>query len=198
MSKLKYCLFVGLGAVLVMIEEKLSFLSKLGVLGGAWLVSGGFKTVRIVCCTLPRDLTAVWKLIRLVFHTKRAERLNLTVPKVFSKTAQKFPNRVFFYFQDQEWTFQQVENSSNQIARAFLKEGFVKGDTVAVFMENRPEFVCTWLGLAKIGAIPALINYNLRQDPLMHSITVTKCKAVVYGSELSGAVAGTTAQWQQD
>jgi len=189
MSKLKYCIFVGLGAALVMIEDKLSFLSKLGVLGGAWLISGGFQTLRIVCSTLPRDLTAVWKLVRLGFHIKKAEKENLTVPKMFSKTVQKYPDRVLFYFHDQEWTFQQVENSSNQIAHTFLKEGFEKGDTVAVFMENRPEFVCTWLGLSKIGVIPALINYNLRQDPLLHTIQVTKCKGVIYGAELAGAVA---------
>jgi len=189
MINLKYCTFVGLGAVLVMMEDRISFLSKLGLLGGAWLISGGFQTVKIVCCTLPRDLTAVSKLVRLVFHIKKSEKVNLTVPKMFFKTVQKFPNRVLFYFQDQTWTFQQVEELSNQIAHFFLKEGFERGDTVAVFMENRPEFVCTWLGLAKIGVIPALINYNLRQEPLFHTIQVAKCKAVIYGSELSQSVA---------
>ena len=38
-----------------------------------------------------------------------------------------------------------------RVANFFLSEGFVKGDSVAVFMANRPEFVCVWLGLAKIG-----------------------------------------------
>jgi len=185
MSKLKYCMFIGLGAVLIMIENKLSFLT---ILFCAWVFSGGFDTLRIVCSTLPRDLIAVSKLVRLVFHTKVAERKNLTVPKMFSTTAQKYPDKVLFYFHDEEWTFQQVENWSNKIAHTFLKEGFVKGDTVAVFMQNRPEFVCTWLGLSKIGVIPALINYNLRQDPLFHSIQVTKCKAVIYGADLAEAV----------
>jgi len=189
MINLRYCAFVGLGAALVMMEDKLSFLSKLGILGGAWVISGGYHTVKVVCCTLPRDLTAVWKLVRLVFHTKRAEKMNLTVPKMFFKTVQKYPDRVLFFYQDQKWTFQQVEERSNQIAHFFLSEGFEKGDTVAVFMENRPEFVCTWLGLAKIGVIPALINYNLRAEPLFHTIQVAKCKAVIYGAELAQPVA---------
>ena len=45
------------------------------------------------------------------------------------------------------------------MANFFLSEGFVKGDKVAVFMANRPEFVCVWLGLSKIGRyadLPAL------------------------------------------
>lgn len=52
-------------------------------------------------------------------------------------------------------------------------------------MENRPEYVCTWLGLSKVGIVTALINSNLRQGPLLHSITVAKSSAIIFGSELS-------------
>jgi len=51
-----------------------------------------------------------------------------------------------------------------RVANFFLAEGFVKGDSVAVFMANRPEFVCVWLGLAKIGTLIDLKssgNHNL-------------------------------------
>ena len=130
MLNLRYCVFVGLGAALVMMEDRLSFLSKLGILGGAWVISGGYHTVKVVCCTLPRDLTAVWKLVRLVLHTKRAEKMNLTVPKMFFKTVQKYPDRVLFFYQDQKWTFLQVEELSNQIAHFFLNEGFEKGEGI--------------------------------------------------------------------
>jgi hypothetical protein len=36
------------------------------------------------------------------------------------------------------------------------------------------------------GVVPALVNYNLRSDPLLHSITVAKCKAIIFSSELAG------------
>ena len=166
-------------------QLRLSWLHKLAVLGCGWLVTGGWETLYIVIRTLPRDLAAVYKMIQLVGGTKWAEYKNLTVPKIFSATAARCPNKVLFYYGDQEWTFQQVEDYSNRVGHFFLQEGYVKGDTVAVFMTNRPEFVCTWLGLAKIGVVPALINYNLRAESLHHSISVTSCKAVVYSSELA-------------
>ena len=68
------------------------------------------------------------------------------------RTVKKFPDKVMFYFQDEEWTFRRVEEYSNQvpgtgswicltpcpqIAHYFLTQGLSKGDTVAVFMENR-------------------------------------------------------------
>lgn len=55
-------------------------------------------------------------------------------------------------------------------------------------MENRPEFVCTWLGLSKIGVVVPLINTNLRQTALLHSITVANCNALIFGEALLPAI----------
>ena len=187
----RYSALLGLGVALSCCQEKLqlNWLSRLGVVGCGWLLSGGWETVYIIIKTLPRDLKAVCKMIQLVVGTKLAEYRNLTVPKMFSETVSRCPDKVLFYYQDSEWTFQQVEDYSNRVARLFLQEGFSKGETVGVFMENRPEFVCTWLGLAKIGVVPALINYNQRAESLHHSISVAGARALVYSSALARPVA---------
>ncbi len=49
---------------------------------------------------------------------------------------------------------------------------------------SRPEYIGVWLGLAKIGVIPALINFNLRQQALIHTIKVADCKGAIYGLEV--------------
>lgn len=59
------------------------------------------------------------------------------------------------------------------------------GDVVALFMENRSQYVGLWLGMAKIGVEAALINFNLRMEALVHCFTISNAKAVVYGSELN-------------
>ena len=55
-------------------------------------------------------------------------------------------------------------------------------------MENRPEYVATWLGLAKIGVIPALINHNQKAQALVHAIQVATSKALIYGSEFESGL----------
>ena len=57
---------------------------------------------------------------------------------------------------------------------------------VSIFF--RPEFVVTWLGLAKIGVIPAFINYNLKKEALLHTINVADCRAIIYGFELENGM----------
>ena len=82
----------------------------------------------------------------------------------------------------------QVEDYSNRIANFYMNKGYKKGDSVALFINNRPEQIITWLGLSKIGVIPALINTNLRKDSLIHTIKVAACKAVIFGQELEDGI----------
>lgn len=42
-----------------------------------------------------------------------------------------------------------------------------------------------FLGLAKIGVVTALINFNLREDALLHCIESADAKAVIFGTELT-------------
>jgi solute carrier family 27 (fatty acid transporter), member 1/4 len=78
-----------------------------------------------------------------------------------------------------------MDNYSNKIANLFQnKYNLIKGDCLALFMENKPEYVGIWLGLSKIGVITALINTNLTKEPLLHSINVANSKVVIYSKEL--------------
>ena len=71
------------------------------------------------------------------------------------------------------------------MANNFINGGFQAGDTVALLLDNRPEYVAIWLGLAKAGIITALINHNLRGSPLSHSINIVGSKAVIFGAEFT-------------
>lgn len=74
---------------------------------------------------------------------------------------------------------------SNRIANLFAnKFNLRKGDCVAILMENRPEYIGIWIGLAKIGVISALINTNLKNQQLMHTFENAKPKFVIYSAEL--------------
>lgn len=84
---------------------------------------------------------------------------------------------------DRVWTFREVNEYSNRIANVFHAHGYKRGDTVGLLLENRPEYVATWLGLSKLGVIVPLINNNLRMDSLLHSITVANCNALIFGED---------------
>lgn len=67
------------------------------------------------------------------------------------------------------------------VANWALQEGIKQGDVVGLIMDNRPEFVITWLGICKIGGVTALINTNLVGDPLLHSMKISTASRFVVG-----------------
>ena len=110
----------------------------------------------------------------------------VTVADIFRKTLSKHPRKAAFIFEQQTWTFQDLEDYSNRIANYFKSQGYKKGDVVALFLESCPEFVCLWLGLSKLGVISALINTNLRLDSLWHCISAADVRTIIFGTDLSG------------
>ncbi|KAI0242882.1 Long-chain fatty acid transport protein 1 [Lamellibrachia satsuma] len=116
-------------------------------------------------------------------------KTNQTIPHLFEETVQRHPRKVAFQLvEGRQWTFEEAYQYSNAVSNYFHELGYRKGDVVVLFMENRPEYVCIWLGLANIGITPALVNFNLRLDALKHCIQVSKAKAVIFGAELTSAI----------
>ena len=123
--------------------------------------------------------------LKQIIKVQQQVKNNLTMCDTFQQTLEKHRDKVAFIFEDKHWTFQEVEYFSNKVANYFKSIGYKKGDVVALFMENRPELVFFWLGLAKIGIISALINFNLRKQSLTHCISIVNAKGLIYSSDAS-------------
>lgn len=127
---------------------------------------------------------SLFRFKRTQFFLYRIKCRNQSVPKIYRRLCAKHPTKVLFYYGNDQWTFEQIDQFSNRIANYFIGQGYRRGDEVALFMDNRPEYVGIWLGLAKAGIVTALVNTNQRQSTLIHSLSVINCKAIIFGSEL--------------
>lgn len=189
-------MFFTLGAIL---SFGLGFSCKITTLLiiATYLATGGWKFIWVVINTLPRDAKALKVLIKLKLATKNHIQNNITIPMIFTKTAKKHPSKPCLVSEEGTLTFEEVENLSNQIANYFYQAGYRKGDVVALcFPENRIQYVCYWLGLAKIGVVAALINYNQRDIALSHSINAADSKAIIFTQDLSDALTDVASQIQ--
>uniref|UniRef100_A0A665X0F9 Very long-chain fatty acid transport protein n=1 Tax=Echeneis naucrates TaxID=173247 RepID=A0A665X0F9_ECHNA len=152
-----------------------------------YLGSGGWSFLQIFAKTIGRDLHAAVVLLRVRMNVKRHLREKNTIPKIFAETVRRHGDKTALIFEGtgERWTFRQLDEYSNRVANLLLERGFKEGDVVALFMENRSQYVGLWLGMAKIGVEAALINFNLRLEALVHCVTISSAKAVVFGSELT-------------
>ncbi|XP_060517576.1 long-chain fatty acid transport protein 4-like isoform X2 [Cylas formicarius] len=154
----------------------------------AYVAAGHYRWFYVALMTAPRDIRALIKYIGLLVEIKGFQRRNLTLAQIFTRNVKKHPHKPALVYENEEWTFLQIEEYSNRVANVFKKHGYKKGDVVALFLQNRPEFVCIWLGLSKLGVIVPLINTNQRFGSLVHSLDVAKCQALIFGAELADAV----------
>eukprot|EP00092_Neocalanus_flemingeri_P036124 GFUD01039329.1.p1 GENE.GFUD01039329.1~~GFUD01039329.1.p1 ORF type:complete len:650 (-),score=172.75 GFUD01039329.1:557-2506(-) len=154
----------------------------------SYLLTGGTYTLYLLYHTVGRDLRGLFRYLGLLLMVYVYQKMDWTVSQVFQRTVRKHPDRVCLYFEEESWTFKQLDTYSNRVAHFLLSCGFKHGDTLALFMENRPEYVGLWLGCTKVGVVTALINFNLRGHSLLHSIKAASSTAVIFGTELTSAM----------
>ncbi|XP_014401301.1 PREDICTED: long-chain fatty acid transport protein 1 [Myotis brandtii] len=135
-------------------------------------------------------------LIRVRLELRRHQRAHHTIPGIFQAVARQQPDRLALVDAGSGvcWTFAQLDAYSNAVANVFHQLGLGPGDVVAIFLEGRPEFVGLWLGLAKAGVEAALLNVNLRREPLAFCLGTSGAKALIFGGELAAVVAEVSGQ----
>ncbi|XP_023345858.1 long-chain fatty acid transport protein 4 [Eurytemora carolleeae] len=127
----------------------INFKVKLLVLFIGWVTTGGGYILYLTYHTLGRDFRLLIRGIPILLSLVRIKRRHMTVPKVFRENMLQRPDKIMFFDSDSHLTFRGVEELSNRVGNLLLSHGFIKGDTIALLMENRIEYIPIWIGMAK-------------------------------------------------
>ncbi len=106
----------------------------------------------------------------------------------FEKAVKRNPDGMALLFEEQKYTYTELNQWANQISHYYLSLGAKKGDVIAVMIENRSELVACIVALAKIGVTAALVNTSQVGKVLAHSINLVNPIAVIVGEECRVAV----------
>lgn len=123
---------------------------------------------------------------------------DVTVGRLLSRLADAFPDNEALVYSNAglRWTFRQLEDEARLIARGLIASGVERGDRVAVWSTNVPEWIVLQFALAKIGAILVTVNtslrareieYLLRQSETTTLVTIAGFRGVDYLAELRDA-----------
>ena len=86
-------------------------------------------------------------------------------------------------FEGRTITYGEMDAIANRYAHWAKGQGLRRGQTVAVFLPNRLDYLPIWLGLSKIGVISALINNNLTGPALTHCLDIAGAGHVIVDAE---------------
>lgn len=135
---------------------------------------------------LAREYTFIRSVGRTFYRMRRVKPdERYTISDILEDYAARRPDNTAILFEDRTLTYRDLAEGANRYARWAQGQGIAKGDVVALFMENRPEYLMAWLGVVKLGGVVALLNTNLRGAALNHSVGIAKARHIVVGGELA-------------
>ncbi|MFP2927045.1 AMP-binding protein [Pyxidicoccus sp. 3LG] len=105
--------------------------------------------------------------------------------EAFLDHAHRTPERPLLTFEGESCTYGQLAGRVLDFARGLKQLGLQRGERVALFLENSPQFVIAYLGVQHAGGVVVLVNTAYRQVELAHILADAEARACVTGA--SGA-----------
>ncbi|KAI1611323.1 AMP dependent ligase [Exophiala viscosa] len=115
--------------------------------------------------------------VKLFQKVAKEDRISLWYQ--FSGRVNEWPNATCLWSRDGIYTWQETFDAACRYAQHLISVGVQRGQLVAVYLTNRPEFMIIWLALFSIGCAPAMINYNLTGDALVHCLQVSGAHTMI-------------------
>ena len=86
--------------------------------------------------------------------------IDLTFPQVLDRMVQEFPDQICFDYSELDYkrTYSQFRDDVDTFARALIAMGVKRGDHVAIWATNVPQWYITFWATTKIGAVLVTVN----------------------------------------
>ncbi|BBF80521.1 long-chain-acyl-CoA synthetase [Asticcacaulis excentricus] len=127
-----------------------------------------------------REFIFIKRLLRLLRHIREVDSNSpVLVCDDVEASVDRHSARIALLFEDKSLTYSEMDVLANRVANWGLSRGLKPGDTVAVFLPNRLEYIPIWYGLSKIGVISALINNALTGQGLAHCINISTASLTI-------------------
>jgi acyl-CoA synthetase (AMP-forming)/AMP-acid ligase II len=104
-----------------------------------------------------------------------------TIGALLERNAQEWANAeaAVFCETDTRWTWAELNQQVNAVAKGFLALGIQKGDHVAIWATNVPAWLLTQLAAARIGAVLVTINPEWKHKELEYALAQSDTNLLV-------------------
>ena len=101
--------------------------------------------------------------------------------EVFEALAERFPDAPAQVQGERRSTWAEFDRRADGVAAALIAQGLTRGDKVAQYLYNCPEYLESMFGMFKIGAVPINTNYRYAVDEIAYLWDNADVVGVVFG-----------------
>ena len=109
------------------------------------------------------------------------QMIDCTVGEMLDSAARLYPDREAVKYNDRPYrrTWKEFRDECDRAAKGFLAMGIGKGDHVAVWATNVPEWLITLFATAKIGAVLVTVNTNYKKYEMKYLLQQSDARMLV-------------------
>lgn len=101
------------------------------------------------------------------------------VHELLETSARHWPAKTAVIHDDARVTYEQANAMANRLAAELIGQGIALGDRVVLFMENGIEYVVSYYGVLKAGAVAVPLNCELKSDSLKEVLENLQPKGII-------------------
>ncbi|MFC2056346.1 class I adenylate-forming enzyme family protein [Chloroflexota bacterium] len=90
----------------------------------------------------------------------------MSLKLMLERVAERYGAKTAIVLGDRRLSYADLDKASNKVANALIKMGVSRGDRIAMLLSNSPEFVITYFGVVKIGAVAVPLDPKYKIDEL--------------------------------
>lgn len=109
-----------------------------------------------------------------------------TIAQQLELTAQAHGERDALIFGERRLSWAETRDTSRDLARSMLAAGVGRGDHIAVWLPNHPEWVLLWFASAYIGAVMVPINTRYKTEEARYILHQCDARLLVMTDEFVG------------
>jgi long-chain acyl-CoA synthetase len=103
----------------------------------------------------------------------------ISVPELFDQMADIYSSKTALIFYGKKISYRELKELTNRFAAALVDLGVKKGDTVALYLLNSPQYVIAYFGALKAGAKITPISPVYTSKEVKHQLVDSEAKTVV-------------------
>jgi long-chain acyl-CoA synthetase len=90
--------------------------------------------------------------------------------QLLDESAKQYPDKIAIIFQDNIISYKELSQEVNNFAAGLQNKGLAKNNRVAIYLPNIPQFIISYYGALKAGAIVTSISPLFKERELRHQL----------------------------
>ena len=107
------------------------------------------------------------------------EKVNITTYYLDKNIENGREDKTALYYKDEKYTYSDIAALTNKVGNALRELGVEPENRVLIALNDSPEFVATWFGIIKIGAVATDVYTYLQPKDYDYFLNYKRAKIAV-------------------